>query len=76
MTDEKIARINELYRKSKGEGLTNEEKVEQAVLRKEFIQSVKMSLKNQLDHIDIKEADGSVTNLGERYGKKDNTSNE
>ncbi len=75
MTDEKIARINELYRKSKAEGLTNQEKAEQTALRKEFIQSVKMSLKNQLDNIDIKEADGSVTNLGERFGKKDNESN-
>ena len=31
-----------------------------------------MNLKAQLDNIDIKEKDGSVTNLGERYGKKGN----
>ena len=37
MTDEQIGRINELYRKSKAEGLTEEEKKEQAILRKEFI---------------------------------------
>ncbi|MBQ6812080.1 MAG: DUF896 domain-containing protein, partial [Agathobacter sp.] len=35
--EEKIARINELYRKSKAEGLTEEEKKEQALLRQEYI---------------------------------------
>ena len=30
MTNEKIARINELYKKSKAEGLSEEEKKEQA----------------------------------------------
>ena len=34
MTEEKIARINELYHKSKSEGLTADEKKEQAVLRR------------------------------------------
>ena len=28
-----------------------------------------MNLRNQLDNIDVKEADGTVVNLGERYGK-------
>ena len=37
MTEEKIERINELYRKAKAEGLTEEEKKEQQVLRKQFI---------------------------------------
>ena len=69
MTEEKINRINELSRKSKAEGLTNEEKLEQTVLRREFIQSVRMNSKSQLDNIDIQETDGSVTNLGEKYGK-------
>ena len=35
MTDEKIKRINELARKAKAEGLTDEEKQEQALLRRE-----------------------------------------
>ena len=39
MTEEKIARINELYHKSKSEGLTADEKKEQAVLRAEYIAS-------------------------------------
>ena len=29
-----------------------------------------MNLRNQLDNIDVKEADGTVVNLGERYGRK------
>ena len=66
----KIARINELYHKSKAEGLTEEEKKEQAELRKEYIATIKMNLRNQLDNIDIKEADGTVVNLGEKYGRK------
>ena len=45
---------------------------EQAELRREYIEAVRMNLKAQLDNIDIKEKDGSVTNLGERYGKKGN----
>lgn len=68
MTDEKIQRINELYRKSQAEGLTEQEKKEQDLLRKEFIADVRGSLKSQLDNIDMVEKDGSVQNLGEKYG--------
>ena len=68
--DEKIKRINELYHKQKGEGLTDEEKEEQARLRRDYIDAVKGSLKGQLDNIDIKEKDGSITNLGEKFGNK------
>ncbi|MEE1031481.1 MAG: DUF896 domain-containing protein [Ruminococcus sp.] len=70
MDQKKIDRINELARKSKTVGLTPEEKEEQAVLRKEYIASFRMSLRTQLDTIDIVEADGTVVNLGEKYGNK------
>lgn len=70
MTDEKIARINELYHKSQAEGLTEEEKKEQAVLRAEYIATFRRNLKSQLDNIDIKNPDGTIENLGEKYGKK------
>ena len=65
-----IDRINELARKSKTVGLTEAEKVEQAKLRKEYIARVRMNLRAQLDNIDIQEIDGSITNLGEKYGDK------
>lgn len=70
MDEKKIARINELYRKSKAEGLTDAELREQALLRREYIEAFKSNLRSQLDNIDIKEADGSITNLGEKYGQK------
>ena len=70
MDEKRIARINELYRKSKAEGLTNEEKNEQALLRQEFVRAVRANLRGQLNNIDIQEKDGSITNLGERFGHK------
>ncbi len=70
MTEEKIARINELYKKSKAEGLTEEEKKEQDLLRKEFVANVRMNLRAQLDSIDMVNEDGSVENLGEKYADK------
>lgn len=67
--EEKIARINELYHKSQTkEGLTPEEKQEQQELRADYVASVRASLRGQLNNIDVQEADGSVTNLGEKFG--------
>ena len=70
MTVEKVKRINELYHKAKAEGLTETEKKEQALLREEYIASFRKNLRSQLNQIDIQNADGSVENLGEKYGKK------
>lgn len=72
MTEEKIARINVLARKSKAEGLTEEEAQEQQILRREFIEDFKRNLRGNLDNISIKEADGSITNLGERHAQRMN----
>lgn len=70
MDGQKINRINELYRKSKAEGLTDAEKKEQKILRMEYLESVKRNLRGQLNNIDIEEKDGTVVNLGEKYGNK------
>ena len=70
MDRQKINRINELYRKSKAEGLTEAEKKEQKILRREYIEAVKDNLLAQLNNIDVEEKDGTVVNLGEKYGKK------
>ena len=70
MDNEKIDRINTLAHKAKSVGLTEEEKKEQAELRKEYLAAVRQNLKAQLNNIDVKEKDGSVTNLGEKYGIK------
>lgn len=59
MTKEKIDRINELARKQREEGLTEEEKQEQFRLRREYIESYKQSLVAQLENTFIVEPDGS-----------------
>ena len=67
MTKEKIARINELAKKSKTSvGLTEAEKAEQAALRQEYVAEMKASLRAQLDHTMIQEPDGTLHRLGRR----------
>ncbi len=59
MEQRKIDRINELARKSKTpEGLTEEEKAEQANLRLEYINSYKASLISQLENTYIVDEKG------------------
>ena len=70
MDEKKIKRINELYHKSKAEGLTDAEKKEQQLLRQEYIASVRENLRGQLNNISIQEKDGSITDLGKKYGWK------
>ena len=68
MNQEKIDRINTLYHKSKATGLTKAEADEQAALRKEYIESIRNSLRGNLNNISIQENDGSITDLGKKYG--------
>jgi len=68
--DEKIKRINELYHKSVDTQLTDEEKEEQAALRKEYILSVRKNLRGQLDNIDIINKEGKIENLGKKFGNR------
>lgn len=70
--DERIKRINELYHKSQAEGLTEEEKQEQARLRQEYVANVRANLRVQLDSISVENPDGSIENLGEKFGAKKN----
>lgn len=63
MEQYKIDRINELARKAKTVGLTEEETAERAVLRREYIDSVVRNLKGQLDNVYILEEDGTETKL-------------
>ena len=64
--EQMTARINELYHKSQKEGLTPEEKEEQAALRQAYVANVRANLKGQLDNISIGEKDGSVTKLSSK----------
>ena len=70
MEAEKIDRINVLAHKAKSVGLTEEENKERELLRKEYLASVRMNLRSQLDNIDVKMDDGTIVNLGEKYGLK------
>jgi uncharacterized protein YnzC (UPF0291/DUF896 family) len=63
MNEEKIKRINELARKSKTVGLTEEEKVEQAALRREYIDAYKKSLISQLENTYIVDENGNKRKL-------------
>ena len=64
ITDEKVARINELSRKSRTpEGLTEGEKAEQAALRREYVDAVKQSLQGHLEHTVIQTPDGKRRRL-------------
>lgn len=73
MTVEQMTkRINELYHKSQTEGLTEEEKEEQKELRQAYVANVRANLRGQLNNISIIEKDGSVTDLGKKFGDKKN----
>lgn len=63
MDQKKIDRINELYHKSKGEGLTPAEKEEQARLRKEYIMAIRKNMRGTLNNISIQNPDGTITDL-------------
>ena len=66
MTEERIERLNELARKKKTVGLTEEEKQEQAVLREEYLAAIRQSLEAQLDNVYYVDAQGNEQKLQKR----------
>lgn len=66
-----VNRINELARKAKTEGLTEEEKAEQAALRRAYIDSVKANLRAQLAGTFVQKEDGSAVRLTARSDADD-----
>ena len=63
---ETIDRINELYRKSKEVGLTEEEKIEQQALRKAYIEAFHNNMRGTLDNMKIQYPDGRIENVKDR----------
>ena len=59
MDQVKIERINYLAKKSKGEGLTPEEKEEQALLRREYLDAIRQNLRSTLDSITVTDSSGN-----------------
>lgn len=70
MDEQKIARINELFKKKKEGSLTEEERKEQAELRAEYVASIRRNLRATLANVSIQEADGTITPLTKK-GKGD-----
>lgn len=68
MNQEKIDRINELARKNKLCGLTDDELKERELLRKEYLLDIRRNLSSQLDSIKVKEQDGSIHKLRKKNG--------
>ena len=69
MEQYKIDRINELARKNKAQGLTEAEKGERELLRREYIDSVVGSLTGQLEHTYLVDDKGNKTKLRRKEGK-------
>lgn len=70
VTQDTINRINELYHKSKADGLTPEEAKEQIELRKEYVAAFRNNLRGTLDTIKIKNPDGSIIDVKKRHDEK------
>ena len=70
MTEARIARLNELARKSKTIGLTEAEKQEQQALRAEYIADFRKNLKSQLDNTVVINPDGTSYRLRQDKGDK------
>lgn len=66
MNQEKINRINELYKKQKAGTITPEEKDEQSLLRAEYLAAIRNNLRNTLEHTSIQEPDGTIHKLRKR----------
>jgi Uncharacterized protein conserved in bacteria len=58
--DKSIRRINELYRKAKTAGLTQEELEEQQKLRKQYLAGIRTSLRGHLENIRFVDQDGQI----------------
>ena len=63
MDQKGIDRINELARKAKTEGLTEAEKAEQAVLRREYVDAVLGNVRAQLDSTYVVDEEGNKRKL-------------
>ncbi len=66
MNNDKIERINYLARKSKKEGLTEEERLEQQELRKEYLADFKRNLATTLDQVVLVDAEGNRRKLNQK----------
>lgn len=71
MAENLIARINELAKKKREQGLTPEEQAEQKELYKAYLGDIRAQFNQTLDGVSVKEKDGSVVPFKEAYKKKE-----
>ncbi len=70
MEEQRLVRINELYHKSQKEGLSEEEKAEQARLRSEYVAAIRQNLRGTLNNVSLINPDGSITKASDLQKKK------
>ncbi|MGE7601672.1 DUF896 domain-containing protein [Peribacillus sp. NPDC097675] len=74
LSKEKLARINELSKKAKGDGLTVEEAKEQTSLRSEYLETFRRSMADTLEHVKVLDPEGNdvtpqkIKNIKEKKG--------
>ena len=66
ITENDIKRINELYHKSKDEGLNDEEKAEQKKLREDYVAAIKGNIRSQLENIKVVDENGNEVDIKRR----------
>ena len=66
ITEADIKRINELYHKSKAEGLTEEEKAEQKKLRDNYVAAIRGNIRSQLENVKVVDENGNEVQLKRR----------
>ena len=66
ITEADIKRINELYHKSKADGLTVEEKAEQKKLRDNYVAAIRGNIRSQLENIKVVDENGNEVQLKRR----------
>ncbi len=59
LSEHKIKRINELSKRSKTTGLTMEEAKEQTLLRKEYLESFRSSMRGTIEHVKVIDPNGN-----------------
>ena len=66
ITENDIKRINELYHKSKAEGLSDEEKAEQKKRREDYVAAIKGNIRSQLENIKVVNENGNEVDIKRR----------
>ena len=66
ITENDIKRINELYHKSKAEGLSDEENAEQKKLREDYVAAIKGNIRSQLENIKVVDENGNEVDIKRR----------